>query len=119
MPADILLLSSVTGIRLLTNNPAKLQAMSAAGINILSRVEMPPRSWQCDHAHDHDHDHDHSKSKVLHGAREAGATMIGASAARGADLDKYIKAKIEKMGHMLSVPVGTRKLEDKRKQKIA
>ncbi|OCK90168.1 uncharacterized protein K441DRAFT_618367 [Cenococcum geophilum 1.58] len=99
--------SQATGIRLLTNNPAKVQAMSAAGINILDRVEMVPRSWQCDH--------DHSKPGALHGAREAAATMIGASAARGADLDKYIKAKVEKMGHMLSVPISARNLEDNTK----
>ena len=99
--------SPSTGIRLLTNNPAKLQAMSAAGINIINRVEMAPRSWQCDH--------DHSEHSKHHGGRESGATMIGASAARGADLDKYIKAKVEKMGHMLSVPTSVRNLGDNTK----
>ena len=81
--------------------------MSVAGIDILDRVEMVPRSWQCDH--------DHSKPSALHGAHEAAATMIGASAARGADLEKYIKAKVEKMGHMLSVPISARNLEDNTK----
>ncbi|CAG8270229.1 unnamed protein product [Penicillium nalgiovense] len=90
--------SQARGIRLLTNNPAKVQAMSAAGINILERVEMVPRSWQCDH------DHGHPKPSALHGVRDAAATMIGTGAAHSADLDKYIKAKVEKMGHMLSVP---------------
>ncbi|KAJ5827174.1 hypothetical protein N7447_003937 [Penicillium robsamsonii] len=72
-----------TGIRLLTNNPAKLQAMSAAGINILDRVEMVPPQL--------------------------------AIAARGVDLDKYIKAKVEKMGHMLSVPISVRNRGDNAK----
>lgn len=83
--------------------------MSAAGINILDRVEMVPRSWQCDH------DHDHSTTCAVHGTHGAAVTMIGAGAARGADLDKYIKAKVEKMGHMLSVPVSAMKLDSNAK----
>ncbi|TPX07618.1 uncharacterized protein E0L32_010717 [Thyridium curvatum] len=93
------------GIRLLTNNPNKMQAMTAAGINVLDRVEMVPRSWQCDH------DHDHCAHNSRQTAREAGATMIGTDAVRGADLDKYIKAKVERMGHMLSVPKEVKKVE--------
>jgi GTP cyclohydrolase II len=93
------------GIRLLTNNPTKVQAMSAAGINVHERVEMVPRSWQCEH------EHDHSSSCAFDGARQ-GVTMIGTSAARGADLDKYIKAKVEKMGHMLAVPRSACDVED-------
>jgi len=76
--------------------------MTAAGINVLDRVEMVPRSWQQCETHG-DKAHDHSKCVADHAAREQGATMIGASAVRGADLDKYIRAKVEKMGHLLSV----------------
>ncbi|OQE30936.1 hypothetical protein PENFLA_c002G01379 [Penicillium flavigenum] len=89
--------SQARGIRLLTNNPAKVQAMSAAGINILERVEMVPRSWQCDHDH---------------GARDTATTIIDTGAVRGADLDKYIKAKVEKMGHILSVPPSAKSIRN-------
>lgn len=53
-------------VRLLTNNPEKVQAMVSEGINVVERVPMipPPHT-------------------------------------RGEDLDKYLKTKIDKMGHML------------------
>ncbi|RYP72992.1 hypothetical protein DL771_003860 [Monosporascus sp. 5C6A] len=110
-----------TGIRLLTNNPAKVQAMQAAGINVLDRVEMVPRSWQCDLGYNHVHNDTYSHSKPV-GLRNndaasaaaavgGGVTMISAGAAQGADLDKYLKAKVEKMGHMLSLLTGRKAVE--------
>lgn len=57
---------SIDKVRLLTNNPEKVNAMIAEGINVIERVPMipPPQS-------------------------------------RGEDLDKYLRTKIDKMGHML------------------
>ncbi|KAJ7704295.1 GTP cyclohydrolase II [Mycena rosella] len=68
------------GIRLLTNNPDKVQALTAQGINILERISMVPRSWQ----------HNHSDE-------QNGVTS-------GEELNKYIKTEVEKMGHMLHLP---------------
>lgn len=57
---------NIDKVRLLTNNPEKVNAMIAEGINVIERVPMipPPHS-------------------------------------RGEDLDKYLRTKIDKMGHML------------------
>ena len=44
------------------------------------------------HAHDHEHEGD---EKVM------GATMIGGGEVYGEDLDKYLRTKVLRMGHML------------------
>lgn len=38
--------------------------------------------------------------------RNNGATLIGGSVTRGSDLEKYLRTKIERMGHMLQEPHG-------------
>ena len=87
------------GVRLLTNNPDKMQALEQEGIPIVERVPMVPRSWQRRHPH---------KLGDLAGAhafdnenRGKGATMIGASEVYGEDLDRYLRTKVLRMGHML------------------
>ena len=88
------------GIRLLTNNPDKMQALEQEGIRIVERVPMVPRSWQRrqhsklgeDLAGGHVHEEDE---------RGKGATMIGAGEVYGEDLDKYLRTKVLRMGHML------------------
>ncbi|KAI0750995.1 GTP cyclohydrolase II-domain-containing protein [Daedaleopsis nitida] len=88
------------GVCLLTNNPDKLQALEKEGIRIVERVPMVPRSWQrrqhnklgADLVGVHVHDEDE---------RERGATMIGAGEVYGEDLDKYLRTKVLRMGHML------------------
>ncbi|KAI0722742.1 GTP cyclohydrolase II-domain-containing protein [Earliella scabrosa] len=88
------------GVRLLTNNPDKMQALEKEGIRIVERVPMVPRSWQRrqhtklgqDLAHLHLHDEDE---------RGRSATMIGAGEVYGEDLDKYLRTKVLRMGHML------------------
>ncbi|PWN37328.1 uncharacterized protein FA14DRAFT_159428 [Meira miltonrushii] len=48
---------------------------------------------------------DSSRDSYLeHHQRRAGATMIGASLTRGPELEKYLRTKVEKMGHLLDVP---------------
>lgn len=91
------------GVRLLTNNPDKVQALEKEKIRIVERVEMVPRSWQKrSGAHSHSHDHVHV---VLPDEDEPlsrkGATMIGGGAAYGEDLDRYLRTKVLRMGHML------------------
>ncbi|KAI0353031.1 hypothetical protein OH77DRAFT_1383722, partial [Trametes cingulata] len=89
------------GIRLLTNNPDKMQALEKEGIRIVERVPMVPRSWQrrqhsklgADLVGVHVHDAEEE--------REKGVTMIGTGEVYGEDLDKYLRTKVLRMGHML------------------
>ncbi|KAN0097544.1 GTP cyclohydrolase II domain containing protein [Tylopilus felleus] len=77
------------GIRLLTNNPDKVMALEKEGLSVLERVAMVPRSWKCQ-----------SESGVSE-ARKAGVGMIGGDMTRGEDLNKYLRTKVLRMGHML------------------
>ncbi|KAF7352527.1 Gtp cyclohydrolase-2 [Mycena venus] len=91
------------GMRLLTNNPDKVEAMQKEGMTIVERVQMVPRSWK-------------SRNPNLQlagvggaeawqadvGAEKvAGATLIGGNSVHGPDLDKYLRTKVLRMGHML------------------
>ena len=83
------------GVRLLTNNPDKVRAMEKEGLKISERVPMIPRSWKkkqegVDVGGDVD-------------GRKAGATMIGGDAVHGEDLEKYLRTKVLRMGHMLEL----------------
>lgn len=61
-----------------------------------------------DGEHQDDEDDSYSDSSrdsyLEHHQRRAGATMIGASLTRGPELEKYLRTKVEKMGHLLDVP---------------
>jgi len=102
------------GVRVLTNNPDKVQALEKEGINISERVPMIPRSWQQRKAAatkttkdtKTTHVHDHAvivQSDLVDGefTRIAGATLVGGGAVHGEDLDKYLRTKVMRMGHML------------------
>jgi GTP cyclohydrolase II len=84
------------GVRLLTNNPVKVQALEKEGLRVVERVPMVPRSWR-----------HRSNSRAVAGdaeldaGRAAGVTMIMGEAVRGEDLDKYLRTKILRMGHLL------------------
>ncbi|KAK0552602.1 GTP cyclohydrolase II [Tilletia horrida] len=43
-------------------------------------------------------------SYTAHVARRSGATMIGADVTRSAELERYLRTKVERMGHMLDLP---------------
>ncbi|KAF9058064.1 GTP cyclohydrolase II-domain-containing protein [Panaeolus papilionaceus] len=93
------------GVRVLTNNPDKVEALEKEGIHVASRVPMIPRSWQQRQAV--------ADGKSLEGGdahikivgqeveRISGATLIGGNAVHGEDLDKYLRTKVLRMGHML------------------
>jgi GTP cyclohydrolase II len=82
------------GVRLLTNNPDKVQALEKEGLRVVERVPMVPRSWR----HRSQLQADGGEAQL---GKSAGVTMIGGEAARGEDLDKYLRTKILRMGHML------------------
>lgn len=94
------------GVRVLTNNPDKVEALQKEGLRVVERVPMIPRSWQIKHRQ--------APTKVTtepiavfirqeeeENERVAGATLIGGNAVYGEDLDKYLRTKVLKMGHML------------------
>lgn len=84
------------GVRVLTNNPDKVAALESEGLRVVERVPMVPRSWQARAVAE--------DGLPLTPAEEyapAGATLIGGGAVHGEDLDKYLRTKVLKMGHML------------------
>jgi GTP cyclohydrolase II len=104
------------GVRLLTNNPEKMEALEREKIRIEQRVGMVPRSWK---AHSHSargrgraktitnkngdaEDSDDSFDEHL--LRRGGATLIGGGAAHGIELERYLATKVQRMGHMLDLP---------------
>ncbi|KAL5488203.1 RIB1 [Sanghuangporus weigelae] len=94
-------------IRLLTNNPDKVEKLKNAGVRMSEQVSMVPRSWRCQ-AEDVTQK-DGTDTHVLSDdeaarLRSAGATLIGAGASRGPELEKYLRTKVLRMGHMLSLP---------------
>jgi GTP cyclohydrolase II len=83
------------GVRLLTNNPDKVRAMEKEGLKVAERVPMVPRSWK----------KKQEGERVVGetGKRNAGATMIGGEAVHGEDLEKYLRTKVLRMGHLLEL----------------
>ncbi|KAL7419719.1 GTP cyclohydrolase II [Cryptotrichosporon argae] len=88
------------GIRLLTNNPEKVAGLAAEGIRIDERVGMVPRDWKCGSHTPADEEKEYNEWRT----RRAGVGLIGAGAARGPELEKYLRTKVERMGHMIDIP---------------
>ncbi|KAI0307028.1 cyclohydrolase [Multifurca ochricompacta] len=89
--------STGEGVRLLTNNPDKVRAMETEGLKIAERVPMIPRSWK---KRQEDADVISISGSV---ERKVGATMVGGDAVHGEDLEKYLRTKVLRMGHMLQL----------------
>ena len=129
-------------IRLLTNNPEKMQGLAKEGIHVSERVGMMPRGWKAtkrrvkgrkgpegkvsslrgsrvrnaimgdvlslsqemmpsmdDDTHGSSSSEDDEKVYADWKERRGGATLIGGSAARGPELERYLRTKVERMGH--------------------
>ncbi|GBC46420.1 GTP cyclohydrolase II [Rhizophagus irregularis DAOM 181602=DAOM 197198] len=67
---------NLSTIRLLTNNPDKIEQIEEAGIKVIERVPMIPITWQ----------------------NNLDSNRIGK------EVDQYLKVKVERMGHLLSIP---------------
>jgi len=98
--------ATAEGVRVLTNNPDKVEALQNEGIRVVERVPMIPRSWQ--------QRQQETTSKKMLGVQDevtkqqkeekeriSGATLIGGNAVYGEDLDKYLRTKVLRMGHIL------------------
>ncbi|KAL1915081.1 uncharacterized protein VTP21DRAFT_7562 [Calcarisporiella thermophila] len=64
----------IHAVRLLTNNPDKIAQVEADGLRVVERVPMVPKVWE-----------------------KKGAGVLR-------ELDKYLKVKVERMGHILDLP---------------
>lgn len=103
-------------VRILTNNPDKVDSLRKEGIIIKDRLPMIPRSWAAavaDHHSSFSHHGPASANSTLpstplpegmNSPRKSGATMIGGGAVSGLDLDRYLRTKVLKMGHLLELP---------------
>lgn len=93
------------GVKILTNNPDKVKALEKEGVKIVERVAMIPRSWQQRHQkHTPATAHkpaSNGRSPLIRRRDEKGSLMITGTVVHGEDLDKYLRTKVVKMGHML------------------
>ena len=82
----------VERVRLLTNNPDKIGQIETSGrVRVVSRVAMVPRKWQSLREMD-----------VVADLEERERS----SAVEVNELDRYLKTKVERMGHLIEIPKG-------------
>lgn len=92
------------GLRLLTNNPDKVKKLTDAGVHVSEQVSMVPRTWKCQSENVAINEVSITSEEVSARLRSAGATLLGASTTHGPELEKYLRTKVLRMGHMLSLP---------------
>ena len=82
---------SIPSVRLLTNNPHKLESMKHDGVQVVERVPMIPASWT---------------SLISSGSASKKQNIAGHSSQTQKlnDRDEYLVAKVRKMGHILDIP---------------
>lgn len=139
----------VERVKLLTNNPDKIDSVEKEGIKVVERVPMVPRGWSVptieakpsrkgkrskesstlgdianasegeagsyefpsapgsevsDEETSSGEESDGARQDLLISLNRTGVGMIGAGTTHSVELEKYLKTKIERMGHMLVVP---------------
>lgn len=91
------------GVRVLTNNSDKVEALQREGLKIVERVPMVSRSWQS--RQENETGTEKSKREKLAPAKDiehsTSVTLFGGNRVYSDDLDKYLQTKITKMGHIL------------------
>lgn len=85
LAAAILRDLGIASVKLMTNNPDKVEQAESEGVQVVERVSMVPRSWRGEED-------------------KKGVGMIADGVTRGSDLDKYLRTKVARMGHLLHVP---------------
>ncbi|KAF9258192.1 hypothetical protein L218DRAFT_1067098 [Marasmius fiardii PR-910] len=106
------------GVRMLTNNPDKVEALEKEGIRVLERVPIVPRSWRDVHngkpnkAQGAEVNSNSNNQLEVHAdgiggglERKAGTTLIGGGTVYGEDLEKYLRTKVLRMGHLLPLKI--------------
>ncbi|KAG0280080.1 GTP cyclohydrolase II [Linnemannia exigua] len=84
---------SLDQIRLLTNNPDKIEQIELdSQIRVVERVPMMPKSWEA-----LEQGVEASEFEVKEGAVEN-------KTVKGKELDRYLKVKVERMRHMIPIP---------------
>jgi GTP cyclohydrolase II len=87
-------------IKLLTNNPDKVEALEKEGMRVVERVPMVPKSWAA-------HQRQRDSVTIVQPRKEDGVvsglttTHESSHIVHGPDLDKYLRTKVLRMGHML------------------
>ncbi|KAF9258187.1 hypothetical protein L218DRAFT_935046 [Marasmius fiardii PR-910] len=108
------------GVRMLTNNPDKVEALEKEGIRVLERVPMVPRSWRDVHdgkpnkaqvnSNSNNELEVHANGEGGGSERKAGATLVGGGGAvYGEDLERYLRTKVSRMGHLLPLKINVPK----------
>ena len=113
----------VDSCRLMTNNPDKIKQIEHEGVRVVERVAMVPRSWRTTVApvsprsrrraaqaserrsptteDDEDDQSDEERAALL---RRSGVGMIGAGDTQSPELERYLRTKVARMGHILDLP---------------
>ncbi|KAG0056532.1 GTP cyclohydrolase II [Gryganskiella cystojenkinii] len=81
-----------TQVRLLTNNPDKIEQVEHnSQIKVVERVPMMPKSWE-------------AIEQGLEMEFEVKEGAVENKIVRGKELDRYLKVKVERMRHMINIP---------------
>ncbi|KAJ3410637.1 GTP cyclohydrolase II [Chytridiales sp. JEL 0842] len=95
----------ISAVRLLTNNPEKLESMKSSGVLVSERVPMMPATWTAFQGTDF------SESNMDSDGTETVTTTVTTTTVRRKnssvplhDRDEYLVTKIQRMGHILDIP---------------
>jgi len=102
----------IDSIRLLTNNPDKIEQLNSLGINIVERIPMIPSIWEnkhinCNHQTQYlssdsnsncSNDLDYDMNNILN------ESEVESEHGKLTDLEKYLQTKVESMKHDIPLP---------------